>query len=788
MIYAFPYSFVGSLSEGRRFLCVFSFFRTLFFQEQSVNVNAWLHPASHVRSSCVASVMALLWLCAALSPMAHGQDKYGFEDVQVGFEGAFKAGVWSPIRFRITGPSGAKLRAVVGTADPDGQLCRLPLGDPVSPGEEVSGLFCSWRLQASLLLELYDGETSVARHAVKVDGQQQVRCLKQSDQIWALDGDQTVFLSAAQRWNAAGSSNLVTVSLDSIVDAPSAESLESVDGIVLNAGTDLSPEFTEVLRQFVQRGGRLVIAIGDGAEALKASSLAKWLPILPLGQSNVRYLSGINEMVPGSATLRFLGTLPAGELDRKQGTAIASGLEFPLVQRAVHGIGTVTLVAVRLDQSPFTSWDETSSSELAARLAELEAPWSGNQDQNNSGEGLNPTGVSDLQTQLVHAADHFENVNRPSHQSVLLWLALFVVIIGPLDFLLVHFAWKRPEWTWGTALLAIAIASGWAISHARKANDVSLAARNIELIDLDVDTGLAQGRSVISFYSPETARREIAFETGPLVQSLIQEPPPLFRGEWATRPEDGFRGMYNRGGFDLAKPAGKMTQDRTGLTEVPTLIWSSVSVEADWSATADPGKLATVNLTDNGTSRLAGTFTSQLPCELEDWFLAYGDFMYYPDSTPQGEVEPISPGQEWSIGRLNAKLLRSRLIGLTSASSIDVETNRSSTILERASHDPLSRDAESICRTISFHDAMGGTEYTGLSNHILGAADLSELIRHRRAVLFGRAGLSATSLLVDGKQPAEGDSQTFVRIILPVQVEVAEGDLRPSQDLFEFKR
>ncbi|MCA8997867.1 MAG: hypothetical protein KDA80_12805 [Planctomycetaceae bacterium] len=759
-----------------------------------MNVLTWNPVVSRVRSSLTAFFLCLLWQPAFLSSSAQGGDAHRIEDIRVGIEGNFKVGVWSPIRFRLDGPAGSSLpersfRAEIVTADPDGQGCRIPLANATVSGDELSGLFCSWKLQAPLLIEVYEGESLVASRTVKVNGTQQVRCLKHEDQIWAIDGDQPVFAAARTRWQSRNASDFATVSWESVSQLLpplgfSAESLEGLDGIVLNADTRISADVSEALRQFVQRGGRLILSVGADAEILSNSPLARWLPLMPIGQTETRYLTGINELVPGSATLRFLGTIPAAELDRTQGVTVASGLKSPLVQRAAYGTGTVTLSAVRLDRPPFSTWDETSAADLAVKLARLDPPWLTKEDQ-DSEEGFNPTGVSDLQTQLVHAVDSFEEVRRPSHQSVLLWLALYIVILGPLDYILVHHILKRPEWTWGTALILIVAAAALAISQGSQANQTSMTSRQIELLDFDVASGLARGRSVYSFYSPSTARREVKFRPGKLLTSLDNGQPPLFRGEWATRPEDGYRGMYSRGGTDLSKPASRFSKNRDSLTELPTLVWSSVSLESDWACTVSGAELASGQLQDNGTGRLTGVVTSELPEPIEDWFLAYGDFMYFPDRN-KGESEPLQPGKPFQVSSLNSNLLRGRLVGLT-MSSEKISSSRTSIILERASHDPWDRDAESIFRTITFHEAMGGTDYTGLTNSVLATADLSDLLKLHRAVVFGRIRTPSTRLTIDGVDDLPGDSQVFVRLILPVEFQNRDGDLLPSQDLLQAK-
>src|SRR5690606_11986183 len=134
--------------------------------------------------------------------------------------------------------------------------------------------------------------------SLPVDGSSGVRSMRQDTQLWAVLGEQPVFEAAAGRWNAASPNSLHLVRLEPDVVIPSAVVLDGFDLVVMNAAAPISQETAQSLQGWVQRGGRLVVAVGDGVAALGRSPLADWLPLRPVAQTDMRNLGGLNAVVP----------------------------------------------------------------------------------------------------------------------------------------------------------------------------------------------------------------------------------------------------------------------------------------------------------------------------------------------------------------------------------------------------------------------------------------------------------------------------------------------------------
>ena len=79
---------------------------------------------------------------------------------------------------------------------------------------------------------------------------------------------------------------------------------------------------------------------------------------------------------------------------------------------------------------------------------------------------------------------------------------------------------------------------------------------------------------------------------------------------------------------------------------------------------------------------------------------------------------------------------------------------------------------ERLMEMITFHQAAGGSNYTGLYNRYLANLDASDVIRYDRAVLLAEVEQDALVWTIHRDavpvQSAEGNRKTFVRLIIPV--------------------
>jgi len=701
------------------------------------------------------------------------------ENVDIGIDGWFKVGENSGIEFDIVGEVGETAKPLLRVSDPDGHSTVQPLGEVTCDANgqaHVTATFRSGRLESPIQLSLVGTGTN---QTFMVLGDSGIKAMRQDQQIWVLIGQQDAFVLATRNSNAYRDQSVAQVIKDSLDDLPTV-GWEAIDLIVVPADAGVSDETSQRLKTWVQRGGRLVVTFGDNVAAFQSSPMQAWLPITPTGQGEVRNLSGLNAIVPGSEQLRLLTTLPAAVLDESQGQVLASGLSGPLLMRAAFGHGQVTVLSVILDKRPLSIWEEQSQADFAMILANLERPWEIGRGEEENSSALNPSGVSDLQTQLINTLDSFDSVHRSNHWQVLGWIGVFIITIGPLDYLLVHRLLRRPQLSWITLPIWITVASTLAIQFGDSQNKHALHGRQISVTDFDLTTNEVSTTAWLNFYSPSTMRSQVNVGSA----NVIQGETKIQQTGWVERPERGFRGMYRAGqGNVLAEY--HYSVDRETIVDLPTQQWSSGSVRGDWLAKADLGSLIQADLREVGAERLSGTLSHELPFEIEDWLIAYGNFAYFPRARdPKGFS--FQAGESRNIQALQGKLFRAILTGLTQTSAVR-EKGKEDTLVNRQTYDPQGKNPFELLRMASFHELAGGSAYTTMTNQSLGDLEVTQLLSLNRAVLWGRLQPQIVNFEINGKAvPLELD-ESYIRIIIPVAKKERTSDAPPTPDLLKVK-
>jgi hypothetical protein len=570
--------------------------------------------------------------------------------------------------------------------------------------------------------------------------------------------------------------------------------LDGISVLVLTPG-GLSADQSDAIRRWVQRGGHLVVMIGSDAERFATGALPEWLPVAAdsvyVERQTAALTSRITAFVPNTATLRTLEELSLSELQLKDGVVLVNGPTAPVITRSAYGLGQVTAVALDLDRRPFfRKADEAEAAEgslgealwdglprlclLLAGQTATEAVQAGSPRQLR----LSPTGVSDLQSQVAAILDHFPAVDRPSSWNVIGLLSVYLLLIGPIDYLLVHRLLRRPQLTWITLPAWVLLASWWSTAYAVQTNGDRVRLNQLETIDVAVDSGLVRAHSWFSLYSPEARRHSI--QATPQWDSLGHagngEDHRPVRLSWLPRPEEGFRGMYRRGGLDLGGAGYRIEPEAGAVKGMPVEMWSSLGIIATAEReipTQEEPPLAESRQVYNSRGELVSwNFRHRLPGDIIDWFAVHEAQVWFPMSGDQ-EALSIAPGESLDISRgLGQQLLRTYIQG--EVPETEKTKTGTKTYVRSEEYDPLSFDARRLFRTLSFHEAVGGPGYTRLSNQTLGRLDLSDLSHLNRLVVFGRLERPAVQFEVDGKIVKPADRVTWVRLVVPVTREQGE--------------
>lgn len=551
----------------------------------------------------------------------------------------------------------------------------------------------------------------------------------------------------------------------------------------------------EALAEWVRRGGRVVLSTGrnqDLGRQLYKDLVhdAGAVDFVPGGQQATR-LQGLDDWTGQVFDIKPLkpGDKPAPVELAQLKLAPARAAEVlvwvdrektrPLIVRMPHGMGQIILVAFDLDQAPFTRW--SGQNEFWKKL------------QVETGTGLvtirqegTPNRFSgqvrnDLAGDLRNNLEQFENVSNISFGWVALFIFIYILVVGPLDYFFLKKVVKRLELTWITFPTVVLVVSAVAYftAYALKGNDLLI--NKVDVVDIDVQGKMAYGHTWFTLFSPRIQHYTVGIEPAApdwVAEAAAERKTAGVLLSWMGRPDDSIRGYGRARSQSLFRRSYQYAPDATGLLGVPIQVWSMKSFAGSWErplSAAQPPLIADLTLQKQGAANLfEGTITNKLPVDLENVYLVYG-----------GDTR----GGTWQ--ELGIKLAR----GETAKVAFSPRNRQLADWAVQTAPDPgnfnqkvTTYPTDVIMRRMMLHDALHGGRARNLSVEEL---DESWRVRLKNEVmLIGRIGrMSAPSESVTaapesasrlwlGKLPAPGETRppipgnmiqdTYVRAFLPI--------------------
>jgi len=724
----------------------------------------------------------------------------------VGFQGWFKVGCWTP--FTVTLETSQPLRGelTVSSPDPEGAIVvyqQAPI-DLTRPGRhEIQGQFQLGQIYSRLVVEVSDDSGVLARRQLTPDAEANTAAyqpLRQTTRLILTWGDPAGFESTADADDSTNSEEhhgTHVIALDALSQFPDQYSkLDSIDAIVLAGEFQLSKSQDAALRTWVQQGGHLIVSGGKTYQQFLASPLSQWIPIR-FGEEliSLRQITGLESLADNADRLVITGRLQIPTIQNQTGRVLVSERDQPVILQLPIGFGRVTYSAVDFDRPPLLTWKP-----LRVVCEKILGAGGGQQETQPEGSRnrLSHSGISDLATQLHAAQELFPQLRRPSVWMTMGFIFVYLLCVGPLDYLLVRRLLKRPELTWITFPSLVVLASLLAVLTARNWNGDQLLVNQLEVIDLalpgtsdpdnpdspgDSDSSLMRNQTWATLYSPDSRRFKLGLSSKSIPGLKPTAKPvsdPLF---WTGVPEDTFGGMYRGGGFAIGRPTYRYRQGQTNLTDFPIRIWSTRSVQASsWQQLSNGPLVAELN--SLGVGQLSGELTLQLPIPITDWILAYRSRVYLPREDLQPQITFPPPGltgePDWEAipqRELRAYLTNTTTRQIKSRKIAGVEFETSQGV-----YDPQSRNLAHIVKMMTFYGVAGGRSYTRLTNGPLRALDLSKLLPLNCAILLGRIELPTAQLEVDDQPVTPARRTTYFRVVIPVTANESEFVPQPAFD------
>ena len=548
--------------------------------------------------------------------------------------------------------------------------------------------------------------------------------------------------------------------------------LDTVRVLFAETGDGLAGDAGGAVARWVTGGGHLVLSLAPGGtDDLPGFVPVEVLPARPLtAQSVLETVAERGSGLGGAAALNRLVPAVARPVDPESvraadGRVLAGGDGGALVAEVPVGLGRVTVVAASLHAAPLRTW-----AGLPGFLKEVtrRGPANAASDSRRGGSG------GELAGQVFAALEDRGGAAAGgplSPGAAGLLVLLTVLIVGPLDYLLVHRLLGRPALTWVTLPVWLAAVGGaaWAAGDRPVPGP-----RRLEIVDVDAAAGRVRGAAWASVPAPAGGRADVRFGPAASPSAGAAGGPAGVRLGYAADPGGGFGGLYRAGGAGLVA-AGYAVEGGEAVG-VPLPEGAATRLRADWGGTVAGPVVSSALAAVDG--RLRGEVAHSLPGTLSDVLLVYGGRVYRPDPTKglTADALTLDPGEPFrpdglAVERrdLRGFLTQVRRTRIDPAALTD-DAAASRQRLVSSRYDPASRDFSLILPLVSFHERAGGRGYTGLTNAELEPLDLSPLAATGRAILLGRLDAPLTDLAVDfgGAPVPAGPAVTYVRVVLPV--------------------
>ncbi|NQV26659.1 MAG: hypothetical protein HQ518_20075 [Rhodopirellula sp.] len=747
------------------------------------------------------SVLAVL-LCFAVPVRAD----VSIESVDVGIGQVTRPGVWTRLQVQLQATEAVDCRVEVIAADPTGNPATFPSAAlKLQPGtsRRVSLFFMPGRLEETITVRVVSAE-GIVLASKKLNGAESKSdaadfvVVRHTVPIWVVAGtlgsDRSGKSDHQATQQAIADRGVQLTQLESTSKFPDQwRALSAVSVVFLSGRFDLTEEQSSALNQWVRSGGHVVVIAGTRVEELTSSPIARWaLDGSEMTASSLSDLSGLEAYAKSSFRIPIAARIKGSIIRARDGVDVVTGIEGPLLTRSSHGFGRITILGVDLDRPPLSRWRALDS--FVAAIADL--PPTKLTDE-SAGQRISHTGVTEMATQFQIGMETIPDVGDRSTLTVLGLVLLFLLIIGPLDYFLVHRLLKKPGLTWltfpaivvGAGLLAGAVAGG--------ANGTVVRSRMCELLDLDADSGFSRHTVWSTIYSPVHRRYRVQINhdlqmlspgrsASPSAADAPGAPEASSSGwlHWFAAPESNFGGMYRAAGLNLGGAGYRFSEDRSEIANLP-IPAASDRILASTTTFDVSSKLFDLNLKQAGTGHLSrdSTFTHHLPFPIDDWVLVYGNRVYFHDYLA-GDLmgsSAIEPEVVWSaIGRTTGgRELRSFLTGSTFQQTGRKGVGGSGDEFEHTQVDWNRRetDLQAILRMVTFYELAGGRDYTGLLHDTFSDLEMSDSLPLDRAVLFGRLSTPGATIQIDGQALPPDRQESFIRVLLRVEDAPIESSL-----------
>lgn len=548
----------------------------------------------------LARLLLLLLLPVGQATLPSAQNNGLTLTAQAGFDGLTKTSAAVPVivTARNDGPPvEGELRVLVsGSAAPGELVYSAPLSLPTGADKRVPLVVYVPPFAGQLAVQLLSDDAVIAETQTN-----RLSAIIRDDLLYGIitpDPGGLAFLETIP----GGRSDSAVAFLD-LADLPEVSPAWNALDVVILDDTDtsrLTAGQSAAMRAWVESGGDLIVTGGSGGPRT-AAGVADLLPVAISGVESVAALPALSEHTGREPDASGPYVVTAGDLSNGRTLIDQDGL--PLLARREVGRGSVTILALDPKAAPLAGW--AGGDQLwdeMAYAAPVLPPWA--------------WGIQDGYA-AAQAVSYIPGLRLPSVWQLILFLLIYTLVIGPLNFLVLR-RLNRRELAWITipALVLLFSAVTFATGFRTRGNAATLNVMSVAFGSAEAERLRTQ--TLMGLYSPRRADYDITLPYDSAAYPFSQ----------------GFGMNIGQGNLDDIARADDVTlrNVRTDTSEVATFVVEAhtprppVSAEAVLSAESH-----TIEVTIR--NRTAET--------LEDAVIIYGQ--------EQQAVGDVGPGEEETV-------------------------------------------------------------------------------------------------------------------------------------------
>ncbi|MCY3935832.1 MAG: hypothetical protein OXG09_07575 [Chloroflexi bacterium] len=511
--------------------------------------------------------LALVGALLPIVPPAQAQSaaliELSLDAAGIGYDGYYRAGLWLPIRVRISNHTESAIQAslvVRPQTSPESVVHTFsaPVFLPPEAGSRISvTLYIQPLEQARLLrLELLDAEGRVLSQE-----NFRLQLVPPDDHLYMVISDTRspapLDLSAVRNGDAR-----VRQGAWSVEHLP--ERHAALDGIDLllisNADTGkMNARQQEALAGWVATGGHLIVTGGSttARTTRTAAGLADLLPLRPGSNRDVADLSALAGFIGEETNLRADTSIAVGELHPQARVLLRHDAGEPLISQRDFGDGLVTYLSADPLAPPLNFWPGLGELWFTIALSANPIPgWA------HDWKAWDPA---------IQAAEIMPGLDLlPNSLSLVGFLIAYIVVVGPFNYLLLS-ALRRREWAWLSipTFIIFFSAGAWALGQQLRGTKVTL--NRIAIVRSWPAEKLARVDEYLGLLSPR--RDHLTLEVAPAV--FLSAPPVSAEDDALSLQSDALLNIEQSNRFRAAEFAVDASLVShfvlSGATEAPAI-------------------------------------------------------------------------------------------------------------------------------------------------------------------------------------------------------------------------